>query len=223
MKAKTKKRQSSKIAPIKVRGTNTMQPRYERARLRTPTGERYEVMCVDFQDEEIENALLEDNRFNPELRIDLTKALTALFTPLQRRVLLRVLLQGQSVRRATERMKGSNDVWERWIAKVALPALRERLSEWREDLARLGSHYVPMITGAVEPESPDETVKCRECSLKFTGKSALRQLRAHFKQDHPMTMQQVAEHVTSNDYGIQRDSLGVCEESAAQENMNDAL
>lgn len=215
MGTKTKKRQKSKIAPIRVRGMNK-EHTYSRARLRTPTGERLEVACVDFQNEDVESMLLEDNSFNPDLRLDLERAMVALFTPLQRRVLSRVLVQGKSVRQATERMKGSNDVWERWIAKVALPALRERLSAWKEELSRLGTNYVPTLGAPVE-EPPTERVKCRHCRLKFVGKRAFSQLRAHVNDDHPIQAAQVNKYVTRDDYFLRRDEL------ALQESEHDTL
>ena len=104
---------------------------YHRATLRNPyTGLREEIELFDINDETNEDLLAQD--FRLELKADLKAALVT-FSPLEQRIIFRVLVQGQSVREATKRMKSSSRTWERWLSEEALPRLRKLLEDYQED------------------------------------------------------------------------------------------
>lgn len=67
----------------------------------------------------------------PELRADLNRAFRK-FTALQQRVLYRVLVQGQSLRVATNGMRKSTPYWHTWFKREAMPKLRRELSDYVE-------------------------------------------------------------------------------------------
>ena len=101
---------------------------YRRARLTNgATGERQEVELFDINDEKNGSLLFKDS--NSELKVDLKAALAG-FSLTKRRILFRVLVQGQSVKTATNHMKGSSRTWERWFTDSAMPHIRKCLSDY---------------------------------------------------------------------------------------------
>jgi DNA-directed RNA polymerase specialized sigma24 family protein len=107
---------------------NEQNQNYNRARLRNLyTGRLQEIILEDFTRPRREQA--EDPKI--ELRIDVRRALHK-FSPIERRVLLKVLVQGQSIEEATRRMKHSARKWRDWYSKAALPQLRAALADYRE-------------------------------------------------------------------------------------------
>lgn len=107
--------------------------RYRRARLlNIVTGERNEIALTDFATDEEHNSSILAVDTNLELRADLDKAFLP-FSPLQKRILLRVLLQGQSVDEAAKHSKRSRRWWANWIRNVAMPHLRTALADYVEN------------------------------------------------------------------------------------------
>lgn len=101
---------------------------YKRATLlNSSTGKPEEIELFDTNDEHNEDLLV----FEPqhELKADLEKAF-APFTKLQKRILLRVLLQGQSVEEATKNSRLSRRWWANWLQTEAMPQLRTALSDY---------------------------------------------------------------------------------------------
>lgn len=64
-----------------------------------------------------------------DLRVDLKKAFSQ-FKGVEYRVLYRLLVQGQSMDKATQRMKRSREYWRTWYQNVALPKLCESLASY---------------------------------------------------------------------------------------------
>jgi DNA-directed RNA polymerase specialized sigma24 family protein len=64
-----------------------------------------------------------------ELKVDLAKAFET-FSTLEKRVLVRVLIQGQSINEATKHMKGSLRSWQYWYSREAFPRLQEKLGDY---------------------------------------------------------------------------------------------
>jgi hypothetical protein len=104
---------------------------YKRAELiNDSTGKVEEIVLFDINDEHNEDLLACRPRL--ELRADLKAALDT-FTLIEKRILFRVLVQGQSLRTATKRMRKSSRTWERWYSEEALPRLRKLLEDYQED------------------------------------------------------------------------------------------
>jgi hypothetical protein len=121
---------------------------YGRARLRNwHTGKPQEILLVDWN--ELERALASPRRSMmntwhelfregvtskepaPELKKDVRDALR-LFSPIEQRILFRVIVQGQSFEVATARMRASAGSWRKWYAHVAVPLLREKLADYQD-------------------------------------------------------------------------------------------
>lgn len=119
---------------------------YRHARLKNrSTGESQDVLLIppheltgEYKNDEGQRTtqpLISENlsvEANSELKVDLTKAF-AQFSPLEKRVLHRVLIQGQSIREATKNMKGSLRNWQYWVSREALPKLRKSLKDYFQD------------------------------------------------------------------------------------------
>lgn len=103
---------------------------YTRMRVRNQhTGEREDVILLSPARLAQHPALVRSP--NVEAHADIQKAMAS-FTPIQRRVLAYVLIQGQSIEVATARMNKSAVHWRRWLEKEALPLLRKKLSYYYE-------------------------------------------------------------------------------------------
>ena len=170
------------------------------------TGKREEILLVDMQDEYIETRFLAIAS-NPELKADLSAALRA-FSPIEKRILFRVLVQGQSVREATTRMQRSARSWERWLSEKALPALRTYLEDYREETQRVSSYVAPESTDSdEEPVTAPSLLKCRFCeyvATAKTGASALKALRDHCAAEHKEQSKQIHTHVHERDNELTR-------------------
>ena len=66
---------------------------------------------------------------DPELKFDMGRAL-AMFSPAERRIILRVYVQGQSIDVATRGSKKSRSYWEHFLRTVAIPRLRDSLKDY---------------------------------------------------------------------------------------------
>ena len=101
------------------------------ARLRNHvTGERQEVVLFDTIGETNEDLLAQD--LQVELSIDVRNALKS-FSPVERRIIIRVLVQGQAVKEATQNLRHSRRTWARWLKDEALPRLRAALGDYCEN------------------------------------------------------------------------------------------
>lgn len=76
------------------------------------------------------NALQYDPQY--ELKKDVADALKQ-FSPAERRIIFRVLIQGQSIDLATKGSKYSTAHWVHWFRTKALPSLRESLKDYQEN------------------------------------------------------------------------------------------
>ncbi len=83
-----------------------------------------------FHDPSAAEILAQEPRY--ELKKDLKQALGQ-FSPIEQRILFRVLVQGQSVTEATKNMKHRRGRWEPWLRNVALPKLRELLADYYQN------------------------------------------------------------------------------------------
>lgn len=92
------------------------------------TGKRQPVVLMEPR--HLERAVAVDSY--PELREDLRRALEP-FTKLQKRVLFRILVQGQTLPVATKGLARSTVWWWGWYTKTALPKLRKSLQEYVEN------------------------------------------------------------------------------------------
>lgn len=189
----------------KMSADRTYKPAVLRNRV---TGKREEIILVDFQDEDIETSFLAIPS-NPELKADLSAALK-LFSPIEKRILFRVLVQGQSVREATARMKRSARSWERWLSEKALPSLRACLEDYREEAERESSYLPSADIEVEEAPVPSSTIKCRFCSHVFTAQAdvtALKRLREHCALEHSEQSKQIKAYVSERDDEIFRDKV----------------
>lgn len=156
---------------------------YARCTLRNlSTGESEEVRLFDPQDEHNEDLLAFDAHH--ELKADLRAALDT-FSSIEKRIILRVLLQGQSIQEATKRSKTPLRTWQRWMAEVAIPRLRSLLADYADTLRTFP--YESPITSSEKPErEPEEIVSCKVCGDPFVGRGekALGKLRAHYAAKH---------------------------------------
>lgn len=115
------------IQPIAER--SNLDANYKRARLKnSATGQRLEIILTD------PSSLSDSLQYDPqhELKGDVHNALEG-FSPIERRIILRVLVQGQSLEKATARMKHSSQKWRKWFVATALPQLRKRLGDYFQD------------------------------------------------------------------------------------------
>ena len=170
------------------------------------TGKREEIILIDTQDEDIETSLLAIPS-NPELKADLRAALSG-FSPLEKRILFRVLVQGQSVREATTRMQRSARSWERWLSEKALPTLRIYLEDYREEATRRSSYVAPVVVEDEAGPVVEATLKCRFCphvAVAKTEVAALKLLRSHCATEHNEQAKRIKAHVSEHDDGIRRD------------------
>jgi len=120
---------------------------YKRAQLRNwHTGMPQEILLVDWNDLEryLGNPNAGSNSYHDqfrdaatsneppqELKKDVRDALK-LFSPIQQRILFRVIVQGQSFEVATARMRSSAGTWRHWYSTVAAPLLREKLADYQD-------------------------------------------------------------------------------------------
>jgi len=120
---------------------------YKRAQLRNwHTGKPQEILLVDWNELErylgnptaVSNSYHDQfregatsNEPSPELKKDVRAALK-LFSPIQQRILFRVIVQGQSFEVATARMRASAGTWRHWYTSIAVPLLREKLADYRD-------------------------------------------------------------------------------------------
>jgi len=121
---------------------------YGRARLRNwRTGKPQEILLVDWNElerylgnprpsahqgyhEMFRNVVISPEP-SPELKKDVRDALKV-FSPIEQRILFRVIVQGQSFEVATARMLASSQSWRQWYVTTALPLLRERLADYAD-------------------------------------------------------------------------------------------
>lgn len=183
---------------------------YKQAVLTNPvTGKRKEeVLLLDFQNEDVESALLGSDD-NPELREDIRRALSG-FSQVQKRLLFRVLVQGQSVRSATRRWKNTSKQWERWFYQQALPALRKSLVAYAGEVLKKSAFVPTTPAEEVEENAPRVKFKCKLCDksvLSRTERSGIKALRNHCAKRHP-------EHFKS----LQR-ALRECDETILRERI----
>ena len=141
------------------------------------TGKREEIFLVDPQNEVFERALLADVNHNAELHADLNAALSA-FSIIEKRIIFRVLVQGQSVKEATKKMKKSARHWELWLRNHALPIMQTLLEDYRKDLENVGI-YMPKDLSKAESDSvefpPAESrFGCHNCGYVADTFSELR-------------------------------------------------
>ena len=122
-------RQNSEVGIQPNAGRSNLGAKYKRARLKNQaTGQRLEIILAD--PHSLDNSL----RYDPqhELKADVHKVLES-FSPIERRIILRVLVQGQSLEQATCRMKSSSQKWRQWFATTAIPRLRKQLKDYFQD------------------------------------------------------------------------------------------
>ena len=183
---------------------------YDNARIgNLSTGKREFVMLFDPQNEK--NDYLLSSEYPIELRADLTRALSA-FSPLKQRILVRVLLQGQSVREATKGMRGSKDTHERWLYKTALPRLRSLLADYKEQLRT--TLYSPPLIPASEDNAEPRTLKCKFCGHHESNNCeavAYNKLKKHIKKEHRKEFAAVKKYVHAKDYEIRSFELSMQE------------
>lgn len=82
------------------------------------------------EDDEIVKSTIIDTQM--DLNCDLDKAFSQ-FSVTETRLLVKLLVLGQSMDKATARMKKSREYWRTWYMNVALPKLRESLSAYYEN------------------------------------------------------------------------------------------
>ena len=97
------------------------------------TGAREDVILMDPHHLATHEALTIDSMI--ELRTDLRRALSQ-FNRVEQRVILAVLVQGQSVETATARRKRTTAWWSNWLYGEAIPKLRESLADYQEVCTR---------------------------------------------------------------------------------------
>jgi hypothetical protein len=127
---------------------------------------------------------------NLDLNIDLQNAL-AQFSPIQQRVLRRVLIEGYSMADATKHTKKSRSEWQRWFQFVAMPALQESLKDYYKD-GKLILDSEPVAVQTIEEPTVDdtETFKCKFKDCPYVT-SVFTRLRTHVKDAHPEYFSQV--------------------------------
>ena len=121
---------------------------YKRAQVRNwSTGRPQEILLVDWNQledylgkpkpasrntyQELFREVAVSPSPSPELKKDVRDALK-LFSPIQQRILFRVIVQGQSFEVATARMRSSAGTWRHWYSTVAAPLLREKLADYQD-------------------------------------------------------------------------------------------
>lgn len=103
------------------------------------TGQLQEVILVDPTVLQDSPALTSDSKI--ELRADLDKAMSQ-FTSVQRRVIVAVLVEGQSVQAAVKRRVKTSAYWTKWLYGYAVPALKSALRDYQEVTATRGKELV---------------------------------------------------------------------------------
>jgi hypothetical protein len=100
---------------------------YRRERL----GDKEVYLCSPRRLRELSESGSSSLTVNPqyELKKDMAQALSK-FSPVERRIIFRVLIQGQSLALATKHSKFSYGYWYNWLHTNALPALRKSLSDY---------------------------------------------------------------------------------------------
>jgi len=177
---------------------------YKRVTLRnTHTGEPEEVHLFDPQDEANEGLLAVDAHL--ELKADLKAALET-FTKREQLIILRVLLQGQSVEQATKLMKGSLRSWSRWLYEDALPRLRSLLEDYEADIRELPYSPSLILPAEEKPDDEEKSLKCKFCPHTEMGKGErpFNRLRIHVSEKHPQEYTRAYQHVRERDYELDR-------------------
>ncbi len=174
-----------------------------RARLTNrTTGKREDLIYFDPQDEVNEYLLASD--FQIELKADIHRALRT-FSPIEQRIIVRVVLQGQSMRDATRKTKCPRRTWTRWLSEEALPRLRTLLHDYKEELSRKGN-YNPKILDLVESANAERfKSKCKFCTFAVVTKDAeqsFNTLKKHIKKEHPAAFAPVNAYAHAKDYDI---------------------
>ncbi len=191
-------------------------PAYLRNRI---THRREEVILFDPLDEgSAEKRLLSACKSNYELHCDLTAAFKS-FSPIEKRIILRVLLQGLSVEEACQRMRKSARTWERWMYTKALPVLRVVLSDYEEDLAQLGV-CLP-AESSFEEQGEEEPVKALVCKKCGAVETSMPSLRSHWRAEHPAEAKSIAHFVASKDRDNARLAEQMVEPKIANETSED--
>jgi len=189
-----------------------------RPRLRNRvTSKREDLVLFDPQSEANEYLLASD--FNIELKTDLTRALSS-FSPIQQRTIIRVLLQGQSVREATKKMRQSTRTWARWLHAEALPRLRSFLDNYKEELTCKGNYNPKYIDAVGSMCAEKHTVKCKFCPHFVTTRDpeqSFNTLKKHIKKEHPAEFKPVAQYVHEKDYEIHMLESRIVEVPVAEE------
>lgn len=126
----------SGFGTLRVEGVNKVKAvghdqTYNRAKLFNPvTQQREEIVLLDMGAPENEDLMPVESQL--ELHADLTKAFSV-FTFVEKRFLIRVLLQGQSVDEAAKGSKLSRRRWADWMQTKAMPVLKDQLSDYFKD------------------------------------------------------------------------------------------
>ena len=106
---------------------------YTRARFTNAQGERDEVLLFDPQSEESEWLVAQED--NAGLRFDIRKALEG-FSLQERRVLQAVLVQNKPMTMVVQKLRLRKHPvwwWREWLRTQALPTLRKRLADYKEN------------------------------------------------------------------------------------------
>lgn len=181
------------------------------------TGALDEVVLFDPQDEANEVLLAFDA--NIELKVDLFLAL-AKFSVTEKRIILRVLLQGQSVREATKTMKRTSRYYEKWLSSEVLPYLRKQLAAYKAELRTV--LYTPTVVPAPAEETATFSCKCKSCPETTSAKTteqAFIKLKKHIRDAHPAHASAVAKFVHEKDYNIRLAELSVKDEVIADDSL----
>jgi hypothetical protein len=170
------------------------------------TGKRQRVLLFDPADFN----KLQSEGADLELHADIAKALSQ-FSPLEKRIILRVLVQGQSVREATKSIKGSRSKWASWLRTYAVPVMQKALEDYAEELRRYGAEVQAQEIDIEAPvtESDDNTpAKCKvsECGATLPS---FKLLKKHYRENHRATFAKVQRFVQSGDYELQRAEMTI--------------
>jgi hypothetical protein len=210
MPTKDEKSLKSAFDSISMRGrdVNEADKQYSPASLRNRvTNKRQEVMLVDPHNNQIiESAFLQDLGQDVELHADVKRALEP-FSAIEKRVIFRVLVQGQSIEEATKKTRWSSRTWQRRLKYETFPHLRTALRDYEVDLARLGITFLPDIVIDFEEDTEAEVdcdqPLCKRCGIQVNG---LNGLRSHWRESHSSEYIAVQSYVHENDHRIARDS-----------------
>ena len=178
------------------------------------------VVLFDPQDEVNDYLLSSD--FRIELKTDLKRALSS-FSPLKQRIIVRVLLQGMSVREATKRMRCTKNNYEKWLRNSAIPQLRKALSAYAGELR--STIYSPTSTPPAQADPELHTAACKFCteySVTHPDKEyAFKKLKQHIKKEHPKQFAAVKNYVHAKDFEIRKLEMSMWETGKQVEERNE--